>query len=437
MMRLPPVAPRPPAVAQILRAARPVLIFHPAQKTWPILSFPVFPSSPENGSIGFPLGAVLDACYAVAFNRRGRLVEKDSLALVADESFALESLPDNLLVVGDYLFYTVGENGQQEEDYEICSRFINWVPPAVIPSRWQGGELDEEQSNIDLQVSKSEVSVTVKDLDSYKCIITGVGESLNSSHVVPRGERPWWCRHEDIISSYSPGRRAGIADLNSIYNRISLRVDLEELLDLGYFLLVPYGGKIVAVVVNVTAQTLAYSCHLREVNFPDRIPRPYLFIRFIWSVLRKNAAALEIYAKARRKLKQPTTASIQEKTPDEEDESMEWEASTRSGDDHEGTGSSNRSGSKERWSDSGSSGGQARSGAAGRLTESYLKILEAQDAALTARGTLTMDDERAGRYPGFSAIERLKMAYWQAHPEISAVGGLDTAESPPEIPGNE
>ncbi|KAJ6452292.1 hypothetical protein C8R45DRAFT_1041174 [Mycena sanguinolenta] len=418
MMRLPPVVPRPPASPHKLHARRSVLIFHPAQH-FPILAFPVFPSSPENGFMGFPLGTILDACYAVAFNRRGRLFEKDSLALVADESSVLDSSPDHLLVAGGYTYYPLGANGEQEEDYELCIQFKNYVPPAEIPLRWEGAVIDGERSHKYLAIAKniSEDSTAVKALDDFKCILTGAVESLSSSHLVPRSESKWWKAHQEVMQSYSPNRVAS-GDLNSIYNQISFRLDLgAHSFDHGNFLLVPYGGKSVVLVIDAASQTFAYDYHLREVNFPDRIPRPYLFLRFVWNVLRHNATRLESYAE----FKQPTATSIQAEKPDEEDVSMEWEASSRSGDeaaDVREDSSSDHSESKKRESD----GGQARSGAWGRFTESYLQLLEAQDAALTARGTLTMDDERAGRYPGFSAIERLKKDYWQAHPEISAVG---------------
>jgi hypothetical protein len=61
-------------------------------------------------------------------------------------------------------------------------------------------------------------------------------------------------------------------------------------------------------------------------------------------------------------------------------------------------------------------------GMAPRIDDPTLQgLLEEQDKVLQARSFLTEDDVAAGRYPGFSAINRLALKWVADHPQISAV----------------
>ncbi|KAJ6466229.1 hypothetical protein C8R45DRAFT_483759 [Mycena sanguinolenta] len=246
----------------------------------------------------------------------------------------------------------------------------------------------------------SEVSALVKVLDDYKCIVTGVHETLSSSHLVPRSASEWWKAHQEVIQSYTPNRLTR-GDLDSIYNQISLRSDLNaQCFDHGHFLLVPYGGKVVVLVIDPASETLAFEHHLREANFPDRIPRPYLFLRFVWNVLKANADALAPFSQTRKgKGKKSTKArdknlhddpeaddpdDYETDAPDDDEEgdkdtSMDWEPANAGA----ASGSGSRSKSPRRSSRRSGDRGQAKTGVPEQLTESYIKLLEAQDAALT------------------------------------------------------
>jgi hypothetical protein len=53
--------------------------------------------------------------------------------------------------------------------------------------------------------------------------------------------------------------------------------------------------------------------------------------------------------------------------------------------------------------------------------EYLLPCLTNSRTSLSARGTITRDEERLGRYPGFYEYRRLAMEYWESHPTVSGM----------------
>ncbi|KAJ6452293.1 hypothetical protein C8R45DRAFT_1083495 [Mycena sanguinolenta] len=237
--------------------------------------------------------------------------------------------------------------------------------------------------------------------------------------------RGWnWEYHFPTLRGYFPGRDP-FDDLNSIYNEISLRADFDaQLFDQGHFLLAPFGQKIVLVVVSAFASTLAYQQHFREVNLPTRIPREYVFIRFASNIFERYREDLRRFVKNKRK-REVDEAKRAEKSR-ESGESGSERGGSRGG---SRGGKSRGGGNMGRGNTSGESpgdSGMSRISGRGGLTEADLADFEAQDTVLTgecSRGFLTTEEKQAGRYPGFSAIERRKAEYWRTHPQISQVGG--------------
>jgi hypothetical protein len=230
-------------------------------------------------------------------------------------------------------------------------------------------------------------------------------------------------------------------DLNSVRNAVTLREDLiGQGLDQGLFLFAPYADRVVAVFANTMAHDLAHEYHLRAIDFPTRIRRGYLFIRFAWNVLKFLTPGLADAAAAIRPL---------EERPD-----GEGFLKRKRADDTGGVGARKR---KDIGGGSGGGSAEEDVGGAddgdGQLTEdgesgptsedkdeAQLAVFEALDAALKSEFSLsrlacqthgppspsarplTVDDVEAGQYPGFARIKRLEREYRRAHPQVSAVG---------------
>jgi hypothetical protein len=94
-------------------------------------------------------------------------------------------------------------------------------------------------------------------------------------------------------------------DLNSVRNEVALRADLSaQGFDQGLFVFVPYAEHVVAVFVRNLAQDLAHEYHLRAIDFPTRIRRGYLFIRFAWNIFKFLTPGLADAAVVIRPLKE-------------------------------------------------------------------------------------------------------------------------------------
>ncbi|KAJ7451546.1 hypothetical protein FB451DRAFT_1566078 [Mycena latifolia] len=388
-------------------------IFHPRARGEPILQFMAYPSQPGGGVVGVPLGIVLDACFVVAENQRGQLILLDSDELVADN----DSNQDALLSPGVYRFVVVQPEGGLDFNYQLCESFSSWKPPVLLPDRWKGSEATEAPRPSGLS-TLSNVSAAVKSADRA-CIMTGATTGLQASNMVPQSEADWYKQHYLMFKSYG-----GVPseELNSAHNQVALRTDLcLQGLDQGHFLFAPYADRVVAVFVKSTGQDLAQEYHLREVNFPTRIRRGYLFARFAWNIFRFSSPGLSDAAAQLG----PQPASSKRKTDKEAGSQAEKSKMDAGG---------SRMGSVGGERDIGGSGGGRNAGGGGSgggmdagneesapqtEDETMLAIYEAQDSALKSQ--LTIDDLQAGRYHGFSKSKRIESEYRRDHPEVSAV----------------
>ncbi|KAJ7608717.1 hypothetical protein FB45DRAFT_1039391 [Roridomyces roridus] len=262
-MSLQPAAPLRPPDPQLptLDSRDLVAIFHPLQNSQgaPILRFPAFPINPD------PDG---DNCNCSPHQH------------VADES----ADPDALLVAGYYQLVVVAEGGHLVYDYDVCSSFDGWVPPADIPVRWRGQEAPLSHSGPAIKA----------------CIVTGATSCLTESRLVPRSAVQWSAHYYLLIKTCYGGDTA--EDLDSARNVIPLRTDLHLAWNHGLFVFVPYAGRIVPVVLDDTSAghgELAYKYHLRDIAFPDQVLRGYLFVRFAWDILKFHASGLPDFVKIR------------------------------------------------------------------------------------------------------------------------------------------
>ncbi|KAF8147312.1 hypothetical protein K438DRAFT_1944184 [Mycena galopus ATCC 62051] len=390
MSVLPAVVPRPMqlALASLAPSRTKVHIFHPFLPDSPILEFYAYPEQ-ETQAVGVPIGSVLDACIIVAMNRSGELQRNTA---PYERVAGPDSDPDTLLVPGMYRFIIV-ENGQFDLTYPIHQSFEDWIPPVMLPNRWMGNQPAADDANLpDL----TDVNGAVK-ADDKKCILTGATTALDASNLIPHKYKDWVIANFMKIEAYGG---SASADVDSARNEIALRGDLnQDVFDRGLFVLVPYADQIISLFVLNSGRDLAQLYHLRAVDFPSRVLRGYLYLRYGWSVI--NFLLIPGSAKAlMKKIQDPETA----KGPKDK---LKRKRVGRG----QGGGRNHSAGSNEENSVM----------TPEEIDEQRLINFKMWDESLKGR-PLTRDDDEAGRYVGFSSIKETAMKYRRAHPEISAVG---------------
>ncbi|KAJ7025632.1 hypothetical protein C8F04DRAFT_1191212 [Mycena alexandri] len=421
---LPAITARPPKTyLPLLDAHSKVDIYHPNVHSGPpILPFRAFPSEPDSGMVGVPLGIVLDACFVVAGNQPGEL---HLYALPQERVAGADSDPDGLLVPGMYHFVVVQAGGGLDYNYHLCGSFAAWTPPVEIPTRWLGGEAARAPPPPNI----SNISAAVKS-DDKVCIMTGAATGLQASHLVPKAKAEWFFFHYRVLAGYGGDPEQ---DLNSVRNEVTLRADLTGQFDQGLFLFAPYADRVVAVFAKIMAQDLAHEYHLRAIDFPTRIRRGYLFIRFAWNVLKFLTPGLADAAAAIRPLEERPDGGGFLKRKRADDAGGGSKKPKKGGIGGDGArkredvgGRSGGGGADEDVGGANDGDGElAENGESAPTTEdedeAQLAVFETLDAALKTR-PLTVDDVQAGRYPGFASIKRLEREYRRAHPQVSAVG---------------
>ncbi|KAF7341084.1 hypothetical protein MSAN_02094500 [Mycena sanguinolenta] len=390
-------------------------IYHPKVDSGPpILRFRAFPSKPDSGVVGVPLGVVLDACFVVAGNQPGEL----HLCAPPHERVAGdESDPDGLLVPGMYHFVVVQAGGGLDYNYHLCESFAAWAPPVEIPTRWLGGEAVRAPPPPNI----SDISAAVKSDD--EC---------------PKPQRNGFFFHYRVLMGYGGDPDE---DLNSVRNQVTLRADLNgQGIDQGLFLFAPYADRVVAVFAKTMGQDLAHEYHLRAVDFPTRIRRGYLFIRFAWNVFKFLSPGLAAAAAAIRSPEKRPDGGGFLKRKRTDDTGSRSKKSKKGGTGSGGARKQEDVGGTDNGGGGGGDGGAEEDiggtgdGEGSLLTEdresapktededeAQLAVFETLDAALKTR-PLTVDDLEAGRYPGFARIKRLEREYRRAHPQVSTVG---------------
>ncbi|KAJ6460515.1 hypothetical protein C8R45DRAFT_879325 [Mycena sanguinolenta] len=422
-MILPAISARPlKNPLPLLDANSKVAIYHPNVPSGPpILQFRAFPSSPDSGVVGVPLGVVFDACFIIAGNHPGEL---HLYAPPHERVAGDESDPDGLLVPGTYHFVVVQAGGGLDYNYHLCGSFAAWAPPVEIPRRWLGGEAARAPPPPNI----SDISTAVKS-DEKVCIMTGAATALQVSHIVPKAAAEWFLFHYHVLTGYGGDPDE---DLNSVRNEVTLRADLNgQGFDEGLFLFAPYAGRVVAVFAKTMGQDLAHDYHFRAVDFPTRIRRGYLFIRFAWNIFKFLSPGLANAAAMIRPLEKRSDGGGFLKRKRADDTGSGSKKSKKGG---------IRSGGASKQADvgganNGGAGAEEDIGGAGDILtedggsapqrddeeEAQLAVFETLDAALQTR-PLTVDDVEAKRYPGFAWIKRLEREYRRAHPQVSGAG---------------
>ncbi|KAF7368743.1 hypothetical protein MVEN_00199200 [Mycena venus] len=446
----------PPASAPRLSHRGFVKVFHPqatpaATHAFPMLRFAIFPipvtPAEDDTNRGIPIGVVLEACSIIAKNQRGRIILTDD-TFIADDS----SNPEFLLGADTYIFYVVDKDppssimpyGPALATGSPRSSFltVGWeesVPklpqrPSRPPNpRGTAPRVSPQQKSLDnlplrlpsashsMPIATSGVSAAAQ-LDDQGCIMSGAISGTHGAYMVPNGELGWWRKHQDQIERYG-----GIPeDLDSVKNKVTVRVDLNRQgIDAGLFLWFPHGPDIITLVVAPTAEDLAAEFHFRHVRFPDRILRAYLFIRFAYNIFKYDGdgaddgeTEMQMKMAVGNRVVSVVVAgdSAARRVAAGHPVVAPGEAVGAAG---EALGNNRtgvvRGGKKSESCDGGAEGGLDAQ------KQKLLRTYEMQDKVLAARGTITREDERLGRYPGFYEYRRLAIEYQESHSTVSGM----------------
>ncbi|KAJ7430027.1 hypothetical protein B0H11DRAFT_2211644 [Mycena galericulata] len=362
-------------------------IYHPSIHNGPpILQFCAFPPEPDSGVVSVPLGVVLDACFVVAGNQKGEL---HLYATPQERVAGDDSDPDGLLVAGMYHFVVVQAGGGLDYNYHLCGSFSAWMPPVEIPTRWLGGEAAHAPPVPNI----SDISAAVE-LEDKVCIMTGAATGIRAIHLVPEAEAEWFHFHYRVLTGYGGDP---VEDLNSVRNEVMLRADLSgQGINQGLFSRRTLITK---------ARDLAHEYQLRAVNFPTRIRRGYLFIRFAWNILNFLTPGPAAAAAAIRFL---------EERPDGGGFLKRKRADSPGGGLKKSKKGDIRGGVARKQEDIGD-------GSGGSFEEDVGGTEEGESAQNRGRRRSPARRVRDTRR-GAQEIKRLEREYRRAHPQVSAVG---------------
>ncbi|KAJ6594531.1 hypothetical protein B0H19DRAFT_1095893 [Mycena capillaripes] len=387
-----------------------VLVYHPAYNP-PLLFLSLVAFSAPSGNRGVPFTVVLDACKILANNEAGTLHCRGSPDILVAPN------DTSLLPPGNYTYHTSND----VIFYPIVLSFRAWDAPESLPPHWVQPQMGVTASF--KAAADSDISVAIK-RDDDVCAVTGNSTRLQSCHLVPSAESPWW--EERGMDGRTKGE-----DVDSPSNIMTMRADLNAPgMDQGNFVLVPFGSIAVCICINDKIPDFAAEHHLRTVRIPLRINPLNVFVRFAWGIFRSGHTTLQRFARRSgaitipaqvRKVDSPTTEyEAHGETFDPQDDDKVLIA------DNESVSAStlDRPSPKRQCTegDAEPDDGPANPTKLSvyRLTEIDLKAAERFDATLHTR-PLTQYEVDAGIYPGFSQVLRRKHEYRREHPEVSAV----------------
>ncbi|KAJ6609911.1 hypothetical protein B0H10DRAFT_2225448 [Mycena sp. CBHHK59/15] len=382
-----------------------------------------------SGQCGVPFSVVLDACRILANNKDGTLRVLDANAdLTAPDD------GESLLRPGHYTYRVTGG----EARYAVCTSFRAWTPPSVLPAHWDLAAMGAIAAHPDSSASTYSVPsnqhAVVKGADG-RCAVTGDVSRLETSHLVPEAEAPWWILRRMTALTNNPG------GINSPPNCLALRADLNEAgMDKGNFVFAPYESAAVCVCLTKAMADFAVEYHLRAVSMPRRIHPMNVYVRFAWGlfralqiVLRELSRDLSVVTVEEPNFSDVTPAPKRKHTQGNDARRDEQEGDADGGDKKQGKEQGNDDDEGPLLSDDDDSLQECSDDAALEppldvytWTERDLEFAEGLDADLHGR-PLTRYEQAADMYPGYSKVLRLQHEYRKQHPEVSAVGSAQVA----------
>ncbi|KAJ7886172.1 hypothetical protein B0H14DRAFT_3732030 [Mycena olivaceomarginata] len=235
------------ATSNELDARKSVSVYHPGYSPpKPMMILVAFEA--PSGQCGVPFSVVLDACRILANNKDGTL-----------------------------LFYRPATT--RTARYAVCASFRAWTPPNVLPAHWDLAAMGAIATHPDS--SATTYSAVVKGADG-RCAVTGDFSRLETSHLVPEAEEPWWILRRMTALTNNPGGINSPTELPCPARR-------------------PQRGRVWTKATSFSPRTRARrsACasrkqwlisqveyHLRAVSMPRRIHPMNVYVRFAWGLFR-------------------------------------------------------------------------------------------------------------------------------------------------------
>lgn len=208
---------------------------------------------PLNGAFGVNHRVMLDACFVLANNKEGYLLDSQH------ECCALNQYP--VLPAGSY-WYEVAANHL----YPIVDDFRVWSPPSQLPDHWLaiplGLAADEDRILAGIQ-SGSKMATRVKTRDTSRCVLSRLHRKLclalghtscsrlypaayclkvlKNAHLVPTAKAVWF--NTNAQAQHNAYTNARISDVR---NGITLQADLHAAMDAQMFTPASVGSHVVA-----------------------------------------------------------------------------------------------------------------------------------------------------------------------------------------------
>ncbi|KAJ7367543.1 hypothetical protein DFH08DRAFT_1070431 [Mycena albidolilacea] len=354
------------ATSNELDARKSVSVYHPGYSPpKPMMILVAFEA--PSGQCGVPFSVVLDACRILANNKDGTLRVLD-----ADADLTAPDDGESLLPPGHYTYRVTGG----EARYAVCTSFRAWTPPNVLPAHWDLAAMGAIATHPDS--SATTYSAVVKGADGRRAA-TGDASRLETSHLVPEAEEPWWILRRMTALTNNPG------GINSPPNCLALRADLNGAgMDEGNFVFAPYEGAAVCVCLTKAMADFAVEYHLRAI------------------VLRELSRNRSVVTVEEPNFSDVTSALKRKRAQGNDDEGPLLS------DDDDGPQESSDDAALEPPLD------------VYTWTERDLEFAEGLDADLHGR-PLARYEQAADMYPGYSKVIRLQHEYRKQHPEVSAV----------------
>ncbi|KAJ7074737.1 hypothetical protein C8F01DRAFT_1242955 [Mycena amicta] len=371
----PPMDPAPQSELSSTRLGT-ISVCHPGYNPAKILfMLPAYQA--PSGEFGVPYVLVLDGCAIFANNEDGFLRVRGS-----DTNLPAPNHADDLLPAGQYTYHVDGK-----PHYAICTSFRAWTPPPLAPAHWVLGPVSASPSS-----TPSDYATVVKAFDS-QCAVTGANSRLETRHLVPEAEDPWWTLQDmDSLTENHDG-------VNSPENCLVLRADLNGAgMDHGDFVFGPYGGKIVCLCITERPADFAVDYHLRAVRMPTRIHPLTVLAGFAWGLFKASDYFL-------RKLSDDSSV-ITITAPDLL--GVKRAAKRQHTHEHAMDGANSEDESMEEYSDD-------------AALEPPLDVYDVTEQEIRFAESLPQHYENLDMYPGYSKVLRLAHEYRKEHPEVSAV----------------
>ncbi|KAA6406722.1 MAG: hypothetical protein FRX48_09445 [Lasallia pustulata] len=242
---------------------------------------------------GLHLHVGLVACQIIANNAfNGYITKTKGGSPIATGDF------HSVLLEKEYYFYVPSPPSSSPSaspyQYPIIPSFRHWrFPHSKLPAIWQTLTRETAQGPIS---APSNIAASICARDGPYCRLTGYGDALDTSHVVPDAEWEWFAWNN--MMQYNCDQQLSSGVVNDTRNFISLRTDVHRIFDERGLMFVPKPVPSVEtdtalrespsidlvahfLVPTATLQLLYHNAIIHPIS---NICPEFFFARFAWSI---------------------------------------------------------------------------------------------------------------------------------------------------------